>query len=125
MGGKYFSIPTIKGYKRNEIIAMFKERIRTNRGWAKATLKHIGDQQTAVELHKNVSNELNSYGFTQSDAPILTRYYKKYMSKENIDDATWYKLGAMLSKYAKQVASMLPAETLAKLLIDYYENFKK
>jgi uncharacterized protein YqgQ len=123
MSGKYFHIPKVDGFTRSEVVAMFKVQIMNNKSWARAALIKIGDEQTNKEKNNNRSILKNDYGFSKSDAPILTRYYKKASHKEDFDKGTWKKLGLILQKYAAQAASLVPRDRIEFLAKRYYEEF--
>ena len=89
-----------------EEIEALKQKLASNDIWAKRALVRIFEAQTQNEQSANSTLHNNGIGFTSSDAKILSRIVKYYLSYGRIDDYFMHIVHARIPKYARQIFSL-------------------
>lgn len=105
---------------KDQVVAMYKEKLGSNAAWACAGLMRIYANQTADEQVGGYVAHNNGIGFVHTDAEILTSFAKQFEKNHRLSEKQMAILFKKMPKYARQLMNYsLAAGTLAKVDGEY------
>lgn len=92
-------------------------RLSTDRGWAKAALLKIYDNQTDDEQDAEHTMEMNGIGFTGVDGHILSSFSEQLIKRGSLSERQMEILMKKMKKYWKQILSISDEDKINELVI--------
>ena len=120
----YRKIPSVTGYKRQEIIAFLKIQLRTNIVYAYHALKRLYELQTEKEKKQLYSQGHNNVGFNKVDSLILTIIYQNSKKRGFLTEKEKKSLKNKIPKYSIQIASISDPIKLKIAMDEWYGKYK-
>lgn len=88
---------------KKDAVAFFKEKLRSDAGWAIKGMLRVYTFQTASEQNMLQTQEANNVGFTAFDAEILSSFAQQYKTKKFLSPKQMTILHKLMPKYAGQL----------------------
>jgi len=107
----------MKKVTKKEQREYLRQRLSTDRGWAKAALLKIYEYQTEDEQRSECTSDANGVGFTGVDGHILSSFSEQLISRGTLSERQMEILMGKMKKYWKQVLSISDVEKMNELII--------
>jgi len=101
---------------KKQIIDFVKSQLRNNDAWVLRGLTRIYEFQTADEQAVGRTHNLNGVGFSGCDAEILSSFAVQYTKRGTLSPKQMDLLRKKMVRYHKQIASLIPEDTLLALV---------
>lgn len=101
---------------KKQIVEFVKNQLAHNDAWTLRGLVRIYEFQTADEKAVGRTHNLNGIGFSGCDAEILSSFAVQYNSRGSLSPKQMDLLRKKMVRYHKQIASLIPEDTLATLV---------
>lgn len=115
-------INTMTTINKKQTLTFVRAMLRTNRNWTQRAIVRLHERQTADEQASGMTKDDNGIGFSGIDAKILSSFAQQIEDGRTLSPNQMRIAIKRVPRYARQIATLIPADKLESAINNLFPN---